>query len=340
MRDGGATTPIPPTTPSSERFRPAPWLSNRHLQTVAPLLWPSGPEYDGVEPRIVEVDDAAAVAVKVEPVAGHPRGTLLLVHGIGGSADSGYMRRTARVARRSGWTTVRMSCRNAGGTERLSRTLSNAGQSDDIGRVLATLDDWSLPRPFAVAGFSLGGNMVLRYAGLAGTESLADAVAAVNPPVDLEVCSRTLLEWRNRPYSLFFTYGLCAQIRKIRRHRPVAGPPARWWNIRTVWRFDELFVAPDAGHPSAEAYYAAASSGPRLEGLRVPALVLSAEDDPFIPAEIFEPYRKLATNGLVLDLVRRGGHLGYWNSESPRFWAATAVLDFFDSSIFHVTTVV
>jgi predicted alpha/beta-fold hydrolase len=279
---------------------------------------------------VVDVAEGAAVGVRVAQAAGRPRGTVLLVHGVGGSADSGYMRRTARLAHERGFATVRMSCRNAGGTERLSRTLFNAGQSDDLGRVLATLDEWGMPRPFAAVGFSLGGNMVLRYAGIAGRDSLADAVAALSPPIDLETCSRVLLEPRNRAYGLFFTYGLCAQIRKIRRHRPVAGPPARWWRIRTVWRFDELFVAPAAGHPSPEAYYAAASSGPRLEGLRVPTLMLSAVDDPFIPVGIFEPYRKLAGNGVVLDLVRRGGHLGYWQSDNPRFWAATAVLDFLD----------
>ena len=79
MRDGGLTTPEPPTAPRSERFRPAPWLSNRHLQTVAPLLWPRGPEGGEVHSRVVDVAEGAAVGVRVAQAAGRPRGTVLLV---------------------------------------------------------------------------------------------------------------------------------------------------------------------------------------------------------------------------------------------------------------------
>ena len=167
---------------------------------------------------------------------------------------------------------------------------------------------------------------------LAGAASLADAVAGLNPPIDLATCSRSLLAARNRPYGLFFTYELCAQLRRIRRHRPVPGPSAAWWRVRTVWNFDERFVAPDAGHGSAAAYYEAASAKSRLAGLRIPALVLSAADDPFVPVEIFRSIPDLAPR-LVLAHPMRGGHLGYWQRGRPRFWAAPAVLEFFEATL-------
>jgi predicted alpha/beta-fold hydrolase len=314
-------------------FRPAPWLRNRHLQTVAPVVWPAGREEPLVEERVVAVSGASAVAVRIEATPRSPRGTLLLIHGVGGSAESGYMLRTSRLARERGFAAARMNCRNAGGTEHLSRTLFNAGQSDDVGRVLAALEDWGLPRPYCLVGFSLGGNLALRYAGLAGRDSLADAVAALNPPIDLEACSRALLTPRNRPYGLFFTYELCTQLRRIRRNRPVPGPAAAWWKVRTVWNFDERFVAPDAGYASAVAYYEAASSRPCLGGLRIPALVLSAADDPFVPVEIFRSIPDLVPGRLVLAHPRRGGHLGYWQRGRPRFWAAPAVLEFFEAML-------
>jgi predicted alpha/beta-fold hydrolase len=320
----------PPRTVSHLDFQPVPWLRNRHLQTLAPFLWPRGPEESPVDERVVRVASGSAVAVRVgAPLAG-TRGSLLLVHGISGSASSRYMRRTARLAREAGWWTARMNCRNAGGTERLSSTLFNAGQSDDIGRVLEAFESWGLPRPYAAVGFSLGGNMVLRYAALAGEGSRADGVAALNPPVELATCSRALEDPGNRAYGLYFTVELCRQLERIRRHREVPGPPAAWRKIRTVRNFDELFVAPDAGYPSAAAYYAAASAGPRLGGLRVPALVLSAADDPFVPAKLFEPLRGVAPGRLEIVRPSRGGHLGYWQSARPRFWAAVVVLDYFD----------
>jgi len=334
MRPAGHSRPEPvPSIAARDGFRPAPWLRNRHLQTVAPLVWSTGRDETHFEERVVPVTGSSAVAVRVEAPPREARGTLLLVHGVGGSARSGYMLRTARLARERGWATVRMNCRNAGGTERLSRTLFNAGQSDDVGAVLAACEGWRLPRPYGVVGFSLGGNIVLRYAGVAGPDSLADAVAALNPPIDLEACSRALLEPRNRLYGLFFTYELCAQLRRIRSDRTVPGPPAAWWRIRTVWEFDELFIAPDAGHPSAVAYYESASSSRCLEGVRVPAFVLSAADDPFVPAEIFRSVPGVTAGRIVLAQPSRGGHLGYWQRGRPRFWAAPAVLDFLDSSL-------
>jgi predicted alpha/beta-fold hydrolase len=240
------------------------------------------------------------------------------------------MRRTARLAREAGWWTARMNCRNAGGTERLGGTLFNAGQSDDVGRVLEAFESWELPGPYAAVGFSLGGNMVLRYAALAGKGSRANAVAVLNPPIELAACSRALEDPGNRAYGLYFTIAMCRQLVRIRRYREVPGPPAAWWKIRTVRNFDELFVAPDAGYPSAAAYYAGASAGPCLDGLRVPALVLSAADDPFVPAAVFESLQGVAPGRLEIVHPRRGGHLGYWQSGRPRFWAAPVVLDYLD----------
>jgi predicted alpha/beta-fold hydrolase len=172
--------------------------------------------------------------------------------------------------------------------------------------------------------------MVLRYAALAGEDSRADGVAALNPPVELATCAHALEDAGNRAYGLYFTFELCRILRRIRRHREVPGPPASWSRIRTVRNFDELFVAPDAGYPSAAAYYAGASAASRLEGLRVPALVLSAEDDPFVPASTLEPLAGAASGRLEIVLSRRGGHLGYWQSGQPRFWAAPVVLDYLD----------
>jgi len=232
-----------------------------------------------------------------------------------------------------GWITVRMNLRNCGGTEALSRTLYNAGQSRDAGSVLEYLDSERFPRPFAVAGFSLGGNLVLRYAGTTGTETLADAVVGINPPVDLDACSTALEKLENVLYRYHFTRLLCLQIRALRAKRPVPGPDLPFWRIGTIRRFDSLFTAPDAGYRSAEAYYADASAGPRLCSVRIPSFILSAANDPIVPVEMFDRFRAHRPPRMRFYHPRRGGHVGYWQAGEPRFWAGQAILDFLDEAL-------
>lgn len=312
-------------------FRPAPWLPGRHLQTIVPSLWPAPPVEGRAERTVVPVADASAVRLEINHPRGRCRGTLLLIHGMGGSAESGYMRRTTAPALSRGWIVARMNLRNCGGTEDLSRSLYNAGQSSDAGRVLEALDQAGFPRPLVAAGFSLGGNILLRYAGMEGRACRADAVAAVNPPIDLEWCARALERPANRVYQAYYTRKLLRDLRRILAVRDLPGLPPPDGRIRSVRRFDALYTAPDAGFASAEEYYEESSAGPRMSGLARPALVLSACDDPFVPVEMFTPHHGIAAASFLHP--RRGGHCGYWRAAKPRYWAAEAILRFCDERL-------
>ena len=314
-------------------YRPHPLIRGPHLETVVPALWPAPRLGSAVEPLVVPVDEGTAVRVDLSRPAGRARGTLLLLHGMGGSAASRYMIRTAREALARGWAVARMNMRNCGGTEALSRTLYNAGQSDDADRVLADLERAGLPAPFAAAGFSLGGNTLLRYAGTSGAGCRAAGLVAVNPPIDLDACCRALERRDNAIYQAHFTRLLCRQVERVRRVRPLPGPPASPWRIGGIRRFDALFTAPDAGHPSPEAYYAHASAGPHLAAIRVPALVLSARNDPFVPVEMYDPHRSARPGAVRFHLPRRGGHVGFFQLGRPRFWAARAILDWLEGAL-------
>ncbi len=257
------------------------------------------------------------------------RGTLLAIHGLGGSAESGYMRRIAREAHARGWAVARLNLRNCGGTEALAATLYNAGQSGDADAALAAIDAEGLPRPHALVGFSLGGNIALRYGGLSGAACRADAIVGVNPPVDLAACIEAIERRGNAIYHSYFTRSLRAHLRRIRRVRPIAGPKAS--TVRGIRSFDDVFTAPDGGYPSAAEYYRAASAGPTLSGLRRPAMILSAADDPFVPIGMFDAHRADSPQ-LSFAHPRTGGHCGYWASAKPRFWAAEAALSFFEGA--------
>jgi predicted alpha/beta-fold hydrolase len=239
------------------------------------------------------------------------------------------MRRTGAAALSRGWALARVNLRNCGGTETLASTLYNAGQSDDVDAVLAALETHGWPRPYALMGFSLGGNIAVKYAGSAGASCRADAVVGVNPPIDLNACIDALERPANRVYHAYFTRELCLHVRRIRAKRAVAGPEATFRAVGGVRRFDDLFTAPDAGYADAAAYYSAASAGPVLAGARRPTLVLSASNDPFVPLAAFEPYRRASRHVLFVH-PRGGGHCGYWRDARPRFWAASAALEFFE----------
>ena len=172
---------------SPSEFRPARWLRGPHAQTILPALVPARAVRGRAETIDVPVAPKTRVRVLVTRPPGTPRGTLLLVHGLSGSAESGYMRRSAVQAMARGFAVARLNLRNCGGTESLAATLYNAGQSDDVDAVLRTIEAGGLPRPYALLGFSLGGNIAMRYAGLSGSSCLADVVAGVNPPLDFLV---------------------------------------------------------------------------------------------------------------------------------------------------------
>ncbi|MCK9485322.1 MAG: alpha/beta fold hydrolase [Dehalococcoidia bacterium] len=306
------------------------WLRGRHLETILPSF--RGPwhvPFDSVR-HLVEVGPGSAVETWDTPArVARPRGSVLVVHGLGGSADRPHVRAITAAALHDGWHAVRVNLRTHGGTAALSSTLFNAAQSDDIGAVLADMEARGLPRPYAVLGISLGANMVLRYAALAGDACRADAVATLNPAIDFFRIEQEILRPSNLLYRYNFVLGLCRMLNEVRALRTVPGPPASAWRIRTVRTFDGHFTAPAGGYTSVDEYYADAGAGTVLEGVRVPALLVTAVNDPFVPADIVTPHHGAAGGRVQVRLAARGGHVGYrvtGEDGRPAFWAAQPLL--------------
>ncbi len=302
-------------------------LPGSALQTIVPAIIP-GPAVPGRhEPVLVEVTPGSRVRIDLNHPAGEPTATLLLIHGMCGSAESAYMRYCAAAAVGRGWLAARMNLRTCGGTERETDTLYNAGQSGDADTVLRYLAARPEHRgPLYAAGFSLGGNLLLRYVGLSGDGAAVDAVAGVNAPIDLELCLRALEEPRNRIYHFHYVRKLCSQLRRIDQLRGTDRPQPRARHVGTLRNFDDLYTAPDGGYGSSDEYYAAAHSAQFLGGIRRPTLVLSAANDPFVPVAMFARHHGLEHVAFAHPPV--GGHCGYRQSRHPRCWAAEAVLDF------------
>lgn len=332
----------PTSEPRHLQAGPFPWWTRGgHLETILASALPLPIAPIEAERRLVEVapgsqvetfwsSPSAAIASRT------PRGSLLVVHGLGGSATRPHVLATTAEALARGWHAVRVNLRNHGGTETLSSTLFSAVQSSDLGAVLAAMEEGGLPRPFVVAGASLGANMALRYAALEGDSSRADAVIAVNPALDFFVIERQIHRPSNLVYRLNFVLGLCAMLNAIRSLRPVPGPPADLRHIRSIRQFDHHFTAPAAGFEDVDAYYHAAAAGPLLDDLRVPAFILTARNDPFVPAALIERHHGAAEGRVQVALTDRGGHVGYrvrGEEGRARFWAAPVGLDWAEHTL-------
>ncbi len=293
-------------------FVPHPLLPNGHLQTIGGHFLTgkrSVPASRGLE---VKLSDGDRLRVEDSMPPGWSSGdpATLLVHGLAGSARSPYVVRVASRLAAQGIRVVRMNLRGAGDGFGLARGIYHAGRTEDVRQVAQWLASEAPGSPIALVGFSLGGNLVLKLAAEAADEPLAglDCVLAANAPLDLAACSGLMRSRSRRIYDKGFVKNLRFQVKRLHAKFPDLGP-ADLDGVRSVYDFDDCYTAPRHGFAGADDYYARSSAGPLLSKIRVPGLVVHAEDDPFIPVE---SYRGLEFPvALALELNPYGGHLGY-----------------------------
>ncbi len=300
--------------PGVPDFAPARGLRSANLQTVGASLFPGNARIDGTLERHLRLDDGDLLVLHDDTPRGWERGdhVVLLLHGLGGSHRSGYMVRIARKLSQLGVRCFRLDHRGCGAGNSLARQPYHAGRIDDIAAAVSLLERLCPGSPISIAGFSISGNMLLRYLGEYADSlpfSLFRAVA-VCPPVDLHHCaSRLAQSVSGQRYDWYFTRRLISQIASSPQwddSLPIARsrrPPRR------LYDFDELYTAPASGFLSADEYYANASAAPVVSRIRVHTTILAAEDDPVVCSA---PLTRLSLPANVrLCMTRHGGHLGF-----------------------------
>jgi predicted alpha/beta-fold hydrolase len=307
-------------------FRPHPAFRGGHAQTLAAFAWPRRfrlRERDD-ETRLFNVGPNTQVLAHCRwqnSRAEHP--TVVLWHGIEGSSDAVYMLATAQKAFRLGFNVVRMNLRNCGGTEHLTPTLYHGGLTEDLRAVVKELIECDgLGRLFLI-GFSLGGNMVLKLAGEYGERAPSEiiAVCAISPSVDLAASGNSICQRSNWIYHRDFVRRLKNRIRLKGKLYPNLYDTSALHLIRTLREFDERFTSVAHGFLNAADYYQKASALRVMDKIRVPTLIIHAQDDPFIP---FAPLRNPSVGGnpyILLLAPHRGGHVAFIQtrpSDSPR----------------------
>ena len=263
----------------------------------------------------------------------HP--TIIALHGLNGSSNAHYMLGMAAKGYARGMNVIRLNQRNCGNTEHLSAGLFHSGLTADARHVIEELTEVDGLPTIALAGYSLGGNLALKLAGEFGDHPPAGllAVAAVSPILEISECVRALERPGNVLYEWNFVRDLKRRIRRKNALRPGAFDLARLARIRTVRAFDEEFTAPHFGFLGAEDYYHRASAMRVVDQIHVPALVIAAEDDPFVPSEPFTHPRVTGNPSITLHVSAHGGHCGFVGPHvgmDDGYWAETTIVDFVD----------
>jgi predicted alpha/beta-fold hydrolase len=293
-------------------FRPLPFLGNPHVQTLLGALLP-GPRFlYATREHPVSLPDGDQLLLHDSFPPGWREGgrIVLLIHGLGGCHRSAHVQRLARLLAGRRLRVVRIDLRGVGRGMALARRPYHGGLSADVRAALAAMHAWSPRSPLAMVGLSLGGNLALKLAGEAADDPVPglDRVVALSPPIDFIRCAALLAQPRNRFYECYYLRHLLAQLRRRQRHFPAA-PHLIFPHRMSMRLFDDLFTAPTWGFTGAEDYYRRASSLPLLERIKIPSLVLTARDDPFIAVQPFEDL--LRSTSLKIHIIDRGGHVGF-----------------------------
>ena len=300
--------------PGIPAFRPARGVSSPHLQTALATLFPGNIDIPGTMERRLRLDDGDLVVMHDDCPQGWQRGdhVVLMLHGLGGSHRSGYMVRLAARLHQRGVRAFRMDHRGCGAGSSLAKLPYHAGRVEDLAAAVKMVERLCPGSPISIAGFSLSGNLLLRYLGEFGADlplSLFRAVA-VCPPIDLHHCSSMLNASRiGQRYDLYFARRLLRQIANSTQWRDDV-PLARVRRApRRLYDFDELYTAPASGFESADHYYLQASSKPVIDQIRVHTTILMSQDDPVVSPKAFHGLQ-LPPN-VTLCLTQHGGHLGF-----------------------------
>jgi uncharacterized protein len=316
-------------------FEPHPLLRNPHAQTIAAALWLRRfPRLPAATPREFEVEPDTRIRGDCHWQAvpsDHP--TLVLVHGLEGSSQSGYMLGLAERAFQTGWNAVRLNQRNCGGTESLTSTLYNSGLSGDYRAVLRELiEKDSLPEIF-FAGYSMGGNLVLKMAGELAENAPPQlrAVAAICPSADLSACADAVALPQNYIYQKRFVDGLKRRMKVKARLFPGKFDLSQMPGVRTLREFDDVITAVHCGFRDAADYYARSSAFKVAGNIRVPTLILTSRDDPFVPFASFRGAALDRNPNITLDVPGNGGHCAFISryGGAERFWAEGRTMEFF-----------
>jgi predicted alpha/beta-fold hydrolase len=302
-------------------FKAAWWLPGPHLQT----LWPTlirRPKKISLQRERVELPDGDFVDLDwiIHPNQKKNSPIVLILHGLEGSSRSSYARGMLQAIANRGWRGAVMHFRGCSGElNRLPRSY-HSGDTNDFAGILNQLIAREPQTPVAVIGYSMGGNVLLKWLGELGQRNQAVdnvvAAVAVSVPFELNKAVDRLQQGFSRLYTRHFLRRLCKKIRTKQRRQPLPLNISSWSHIRTLRDFDDQITAPLHGFSDAEEYYVKSSSRQFLKHINVPTLLLQAKDDPFMTEAVIPEHHELSAC-VKLEVTEKGGHVGFVSGRTP-----------------------
>jgi uncharacterized protein len=312
--------------------------------TIASAFLPRRFHFPPVESRLFQVDAESRLLAHCNWQPGKSKSVpvAVIVHGLEGSSDANYVRGIAEKAFDRGFHVVRVNQRNCGGTEALTPTLYNSGMSADYRAVFEELSTGDGFEQIFFAGYSMGGNLVTKMAGEFGADvpRALRAVAAVCPAIDLAACADALELRENYLYQRHFVKGLMSRYARKHKLFPKRYPMKGLAPVRTVREFDDVITAPQFGYRDAQDYYETVGAKRVAAQVRVPMLMITAQDDPFVPYSLFQK-AKVAENAAIQFVApEHGGHCAFISNQPgpERFWVEQRIVEFFSALATNLST--
>ena len=310
----------------SEPFKPAWWCRGPHMQTLWPYLFRRTPHVELRRERL-ELPDGDFLDLDWTDNIHGP--IVIVLHGLEGSSDSKYARGLLKAVHEHGWRGVVMHFRGCSGEpNRLPRSY-HSGETGDLAYVVDLLRQREPDAPLFVVGFSLGGNVLLKWLGEVGSQAPIKAAVAVSVPFLLGESAKRL----DQGFSRVYQWGLMRSMRNaVAEKRRRMKLPLKIENLsalKTFRDFDEHVTAVLHGFAGADDYYARSSSRQYLKGIQIPTLIVQSRDDPFMTDAVIPQNEELST-AIELELYDSGGHVGFvagrhlWN---PDYWLEGKILD-------------
>ncbi len=322
----------------SSEFRPAAWLKNRHAQTIYPSLPISRAPRPALTRRTLELPDGDVTVV--DWLAESPEITdnsplLIVLHGLESSAESAYARQLLQAAKDHGWHAAVLHFRDCGDYRNRLPRRYHAGETNDLRYFLGKLRTDGQAGPIMAVGYSLGGNVLLKYLGEDGMATPLHAAAAVSVPLNLHKCATALSQGFSRVYQTHLLRRMKKSVsRKFNRHT-AAFDWRRTMRARTFAEFDDAVTAPLHGFTGKDEYYDRCSSVQFLAGIERPTLVINSRDDPFMTPDII-PAEDALSDFVTLEVSDRGGHVGFIDGGTPwrpSYYLPRRIIEFLEQQI-------
>jgi predicted alpha/beta-fold hydrolase len=317
----------------ASRFRPPAFLRNGHVQTILPAFLARRLSIVFEHERL-ELEDGDFLDLDWARIGGDK--LAILSHGLEGCSDDGYNRGMATALHAAGWDVLAWNLRGCGKEMNRLPRLYHSGETGDLGAVVRfAATKYS---PIALVGFSLGGNLTLKYLGEGRPHASVIGAVAISVPIDLAASARALDQrWSNRIYLRRFIKSLVAKVETKALRFPDQVDASWIRTIRTFQEFDERYTAPMHGFRDAADYWKKSSARQYLDRITIPTLLLNAHNDPFLTAGCF-PFAEAEQNScLFFEAPESGGHMGFIDlARGSEPWFERRVVEFLAHSVLAV----